>query len=212
MANRIVIKKGTTAGTAPQAADLLPGELAINSADGGFYTKLENGTVYTITPANTAALAISRGGTGLTTTPSAGQILYGQAGGTYALRTLTAGSNITITEAGGAVTIALTPVVTSDTLTTSATTANQVVAQLATATHRSVKYVIQATSGTAYQVTEILMIHDGTTVYLTEYATILTGASLASFNADVSGGNMRLLVTPVNAVTTIRAVGNPVAV
>jgi hypothetical protein len=92
------------------------------------------------------------------------------------------------------------------TLTTSTTTANQVVDTFALATFRSAKYQIQATSGSAYQMTEINLIHNGTTVFLTEYGTVLTGANLASFDSDVSGANIRLLVTPVNAVTTIRVV------
>lgn len=105
MANRIVLKKNTTAGNAPVPGDLDPGELAINTGDGALYTKLENGTVYTLIPASTSALSIIRGGTGLTTQPSALQLLVGQAGGAYALRTLTAGSNVSIVESGGNVTI-----------------------------------------------------------------------------------------------------------
>jgi hypothetical protein len=105
MPNRIVLKKGTTAGTAPIAADLEPGELAINTADGALFTKLENGTVYTIVPSSTSALAVLRGGTGVTTAPSLRQLLVGQSNGTYALRTLAAGSNITITETSGSLTI-----------------------------------------------------------------------------------------------------------
>lgn len=91
------------------------------------------------------------------------------------------------------------------TLITSTTAANQVVMTLSATTYRSAKFHVQATSGSAYQVTEILVVHDGTTCYLTEYGTITTGASLATFNVDISGGNIRLLVTPTNAVTTIKA-------
>lgn len=263
MANRIVLKKGTSAGASPTASDLVPGELAINSADGAIFTKLENGTIYTITPANTAALTISRGGTGLTSAPSAGQILYGQANGSYALRTLTAGENITITEAGGnltitagggaTVTVSENPPASpengdlwfdsslgilrvyyvgvsssawvdaaagfgsgssllKDNLTTSTTAANQVVTQTSISEYRSAKYTVQVTSGSSYQSSEVLLVHDGTTAYITEYAVITTGSSLATFSADVSGGNMRLLVTPTNAVSTIRTVGHAVTV
>jgi hypothetical protein len=105
MPNRIILKKGTVAGTAPLPADLEAGELAVNTADGALFTKLENGTVYTIMPASTSALSILRGGTGLTTAPSALQLLVGQAGGTYALRTITAGANVSIVESGGTLTI-----------------------------------------------------------------------------------------------------------
>jgi len=90
--------------------------------------------------------------------------------------------------------------------TTSATTPNQVVATVGSiATYRTIKFIVQATSGTAYQSTEILLIHDGTTAYLNTYSDVRTGANLTTtFDADISGSNIRLLVTPVNAVTTYK--------
>jgi hypothetical protein len=100
-------------------------------------------------------------------------------------------------------------------LTTSATTANQVVATavvLGAAVWRSVKYQVQVTSGSAYQFTEISIVHDGTTVYKSEYGTVLSGALLATFDADISGGNIRLLTTPVNAVTVYKGLATMVAV
>ena len=47
---------------------------------------------------------------------------------------------------------------------------------------------------------------------MTEYAVIFTDASLASFNADISGGSVRLLVTPINTTNTIRVVRHALAV
>lgn len=117
---------------------------------------------------------------------------------------ITAASNVTIASSN---TVTLTNGnITSVALTTSTTTANQVVDTAAVATFRTVKYQVQVVSGTAYQTTNIDIIHDGTTAYIDEYGLMLTGASLATFDADVSGGNLRLLVTPVNAVTTIKAI------
>jgi len=55
----------------------------------------------------TGTIAIANGGTALTTTPTNGQLLIGNGTG-YSLSTLTAGSNITITNASGAITIAST--------------------------------------------------------------------------------------------------------
>lgn len=83
------------------------------------------------------------------------------------------------------------------------TTANQVVDSFAHADIRTVKYYVEAVTASAYHATEILLTHDGTTCYITEYATIYSGSSLASFNANISGANARLLVTPVNNNTTI---------
>ena len=97
-------------------------------------------------------------------------------------------------------------------LTTSATTASQVLDSNSATAFRTVKYLIQATSGTAYQSVELLLIHDGTTVSMVEYANVATGADLADFDADVSGGNVRLLVTPVNAATTFKVMKTLVGV
>jgi hypothetical protein len=96
--------------------------------------------------------------------------------------------------------------------TSSDTTTDQVVDQLSITEVRTVKYTIQATSGTDYQTTEILMIHDGVDVYLTEYGSMVTNVSVCSFNADILGGQMRLLMTPVNSSTLIKAIRNTIDV
>ena len=92
-------------------------------------------------------------------------------------------------------------------LITTTTATNQVVDSVSASVYRTVKYVLQVSSGSAYQTSEILMIHDDTTAYLTEYASIkTTTATLATFDATLSGGNFQLLVSPTNAITTVRAV------
>ena len=95
-------------------------------------------------------------------------------------------------------------IMTTASLTTSATTANQVVDSFAAATFRCAKFLIQVTSGSSYQSSELLAIHDGSTVYITEYASISTGSTLATFDADINSGNVRLLTTPANAVTVVK--------
>jgi hypothetical protein len=87
------------------------------------------------------------------------------------------------------------------TLTTSATTANQVLDSFSAATYRTAKYLISITSGSAYHSIEMLVNHNGTTANQTTYADLPTGTSLATFSVDISGGNVRLLSTPANAVT-----------
>jgi hypothetical protein len=88
--------------------------------------------------------------------------------------------------------------------TTSTTAADQVASTSPAATVRSLKYQYQITSGTAYQAVEIMIIHDGSTAYLNTYSDVRTGANLSTFNADISGGFIRLLVTPTNAITTYK--------
>ena len=67
---------------------------------------------------------------------------------------------------------------------------------------RSAKYQIQVTKGTSYHTAEFLVVHDGTTTYNTEYAVIKTVDSLATFDSDISGGFVRLLVTPTSSDST----------
>lgn len=45
MANTIILKKSSVAGKVPLAADLQPGELAVNLADGKLFTKTGGGAV-----------------------------------------------------------------------------------------------------------------------------------------------------------------------
>lgn len=102
----------------------------------------------------------------------------------------------------------------TSTLTTSATTANQVLDTFAAADFRTSKYLVQVhdTVNNYYHTSEILLIHDGSTAYITEYAIIYSSTSLASFDADISGGNVRLLVTPTNATNSIKVSRTSIAV
>ncbi len=93
-------------------------------------------------------------------------------------------------------------------LTTTTTTANQVVDSWSTSVFRTAKYTVQIhdTTNNYYQASEILVIHDGVTPYLTEYAIVYSNSVLAAFDSDVSGGNVRLLVTPTSANSDITVV------
>jgi microcompartment protein CcmK/EutM len=85
------------------------------------------------------------------------------------------------------------------------TTADQVISSVSKSTYKGVKYVIVAKHGSAgNHATEVLVTHDGTTVYMSEYATVFSGSSLFSVDADISSDNLRLLVTPSNTNTTFR--------
>jgi predicted nucleic acid-binding Zn-ribbon protein len=84
----------------------------------------------------------------------------------------------------------------------------QVFDSFATGDYRSVKYFVSASSNdSSWFATEIIVIHDGTNAYLTEYGTISTHDSeFITFDADVSGGNVRLLGTPSNSLTNVKTV------
>tara|TARA_Y100000289_G_C3824503_1_gene100369 strand:- start:67 stop:570 length:504 start_codon:yes stop_codon:yes gene_type:complete len=82
----------------------------------------------------------------------------------------------------------------------SSSTAQQTVDSFATGTFRTAKYLIQVvnTTDSDYQALELLLFHDGSTVYLTQYASIFDNGAQATFDADISGGNVRLRVTPAS--------------
>lgn len=86
-----------------------------------------------------------------------------------------------------------------------ATTAQAVLDIMPINTARSFKYTIQATTATEYQVTEAMIIHNDTESFISEVGVMYTGANaLISLSTDVNSGNIRLLVIPANADTTIK--------
>jgi len=93
------------------------------------------------------------------------------------------------------------PVVsTSSTTTTS--TSQVAVSIFSAATYSSAIYNIQITRGSEIHFTTLNLVHDGTTVFLTEYGTVKSGDNLATFDSDVSGGNVRILATPDSITST----------
>ena len=88
---------------------------------------------------------------------------------------------------------------TDTTTTTSASTIDSFTA----ATFRSAQYQIQITQGSNYHVTTLNVLHDGTDVFLNEFGTIRTGASLASFDADINSGSVRVRATPTTDSSTV---------
>jgi hypothetical protein len=94
---------------------------------------------------------------------------------------------------------------TSNTFTTSSTS-QITVDSFSASTYRSAKYQVQVTSGSAYHIIELNLVHNGTTVFLAQYGEVLTGSSLGTFDADISGGNVRLLFTGVNSVSVVKVI------
>lgn len=66
---------------------------------------------------------------------------------------------------------------------------------------RAARYVVAMSEGSNYHSTEIVLVHDGSTVTMTQYGT-LKNNSVASFDADISGSDLRLLITPASANST----------
>jgi cytoskeletal protein CcmA (bactofilin family) len=97
-------------------------------------------------------------------------------------------------------------------VTLATTAANQVIFTLDSAVYRSVKFMVQISRGSDFQVQEILLLHDAIDTYLTQYAQLLSGNNLvlATYDADLNSGNIRLLVTPTFANTTFKIYGTAV--
>lgn len=89
-------------------------------------------------------------------------------------------------------------VMTSDSV-TAASTAKQTIASTTVASARSVKYLVQVSYNSNYHITEIMVVQNGSQAYMSEYGTIMTGGSLASFDANIVGGNLCLQATPTNS-------------
>jgi len=70
------------------------------------------------------------------------------------------------------------------------------------ASYRAARYVIAMLEGSDFHSTEVVLVHDGSTVTMTQYGT-LKSSSLATFDSDISGDNVRLLITPASASSTI---------
>ena len=88
--------------------------------------------------------------------------------------------------------------------TTLSGTSEQVVDTYLSATYRTVKYIVQMKNSTNIHSTELLLTHDGTTVYTTEYGTLITNINLGSIDADISGNNVRLKITPTQSATDVK--------
>ena len=85
----------------------------------------------------------------------------------------------------------------ASTTTTTATTQVAVDSWSAT-TYRSAEYFIlcQNTTDGTYHAEKILVLHDGTDTYLTTYGTLISDSVQYTATSDISGGNVRLLITP----------------
>jgi hypothetical protein len=96
-----VISVGTTLTTGLVLSSDLNGNLVIKTGSSDT-TAVTISASQVVTLAN--ALPVGSGGTGVTSTPTNGQLLIGNGTG-FTLATLTAGSGITVTNAAGSITI-----------------------------------------------------------------------------------------------------------
>ena len=96
---------------------------------------------------------------------------------------------------------------TSSSISTSISLDAKILVSLSTDTYRSVNYQIQAEQGNNFNITNINVIHDQSKVYLSEYGTINEPIGIATYNADINSGNLRLIgYASSTASTTYRVI------
>jgi hypothetical protein len=90
---------------------------------------------------------------------------------------------------------------------TSSNTSQVVIDAYPAATYRTAKYLVEcvdnATSG-SFVACELLLTHNGTIVSLSEYSLVQMTTPYVTYDADISGGNVRLLATSTAANTTYK--------
>lgn len=209
--NTVVVHDGTTTGGFP----LIKESDALSSSDIGVTVQAYDSNLQSFVTAIT--LPTSDG--------TAGQFLKTDGAGTVSfasiptINTLNDVGNVTITSAasgevlswnGSAWVNTVLEAFDTQTATTTATT-ETAIATYATASYDGVKAVITAADSTAGErsITEIIITHDGTTAVATEYAQVNTATALATYDVDISGGNIRILATPAstnNTAFTVKAI------
>ena len=70
-------------------------------------------------------------------------------------------------------------------------------------TYSGAEVNIMAISSGERHITKLLVVHDGTTAYATEYGSVYTNTPLATYDVDISSGNVRIRVTPASATSTV---------
>ena len=76
--------------------------------------------------------------------------------------------------------------------TSTATTINT----FAAATFVTGKYLVQIKQGANYHATEVLLLHAGGSVYLTEYGTVYNASIIGTIDANITGADVNLTLTP----------------
>jgi hypothetical protein len=103
-------------------------------------------------------------------------------------------------------------VITGATYTSSSITVDQLVDSFDITLYRTAKYTVQIESGANYHSSELLVTHDGTEPFWTRYAEIASAGQLADVKFDINGLNLRLLVSPVFAVTKFKLLRQTVSI
>ena len=86
---------------------------------------------------------------------------------------------------------------------TKTSTASAMIDSFSSSTYQSASYQVQVRRGNDYHTTSINLVHANSSVYLSEYGTVITNESLATFDADIDSGNVRLKAAPTSSESTV---------
>ena len=93
-------------------------------------------------------------------------------------------------------------------VTTTATTDETALVSLSAPKYQSVEFNVQVTQSSSFNSTIVKAMHDGTSAYVTEYGTLQAPSGIATFSADLSAGQLRLLAYPASAGLTVHPAGS----
>jgi len=194
---QLAVIGGGGAGFVPDLADV---DFEIETGNDKIlvYNADRNGTKF-VGIASTALINVVTGNLDVTGNIScAGTVTYDDVTFVDSIGVVTARSGI---ELGAG---SITPVISFEAATqTTTTTSASTIDSFTAATYRSAQYQIQITQGTNYHVTTLNVVHDGSQVYIMEFGTIRTGVALATFDADISSGSVRVRGTPTTSLSTV---------
>lgn len=128
--------------------------------------------------------------------PTSGQLQVGEIAVNLADRKLyskTAGNTVVLIGSGA---------VQDATITTTSVAQTTLVA-FPVADYGSGEFLIQATQGSERHTTKILVVNNSSTAIATEYGELITNTELFSVEVDVNSANVRVLVTPTSATSTV---------
>jgi len=91
------------------------------------------------------------------------------------------------------------------TVTTTAVTAGQILAEVSSSTNRAVEFFVKGeeVAGGKYSVATVVAVHNGTDIAYDVYGTLQIGGYTGSLGVNNAGGKIQLTVTPATSASTV---------
>lgn len=194
----------------PTTDGSIPGtnEVVVMKTDGatnlGFTTiktdRISNGTSNVLVTNNGNVNLTAGGNTSLVVTSTGANVI----GNIHITGSVTAGNiildgiNSTTVEIGNST-------IRANTFTTTSITDDQVIAEFSATGIRAVDFLVKGedTTGSKYSVASVSAVHNGTDIAFDVYGTVQLGGYVGKLSVGYSGGNIKLLVKPASANSTV---------